>query len=134
MTEIKNGLPIIHPGEMLQELFVDGVYETKDKGVEDISEKTGIPVSELKCFIRGEVDVTEDFAKKLAKGLETTPELWLNLQKTFDEKYQASTEEVIVRVPKNIAEAFNAAKQASNSRVVDQLVASLISTETPLVY
>lgn len=134
MTEIKNGMPNVHPGEMLKEMFIDSVYETKEAGIKAISEKTEIPVGELLGFVTGFIDVTEDFAKKLAKGLETSPELWLNLQKTFDEKYLASTEEVIVRVPKDIAEAFNAAKQASSSRVVDQFVANLISTETPLIY
>lgn len=128
MTEIKNGLPIIHPGEMLRELFIDEVCETKDKGVKDISEKTGIPVSKLKCFIRGEVDVTEDLAEKLATGLKTSKELWLNFQKTFDEKYLASTEEVIVRVPVEIAQAFNEAKKTFNPRVIDQLVAELIKS------
>lgn len=134
MTEIKNGMPNVHPGEMLKEIFIDSVYETKEDGVKAISEKTEIPVSELNSFVNGFIDVTEDFAKKLAKGLETSPELWLNLQKTFDEKYLASTEEVIVRVPKDVAEAFNSAKQASGSRTIDQLVAKLISAETQLNY
>lgn len=81
----KNGMPPFHPGEFLVEDWM------KPYGLDilGLSIKTGIKIKILKPITKGKAPVTEDIAQQLAKGLETTPELWMNLQKSYDEKMEA---------------------------------------------
>ena len=72
--------PPTHPGEILLEEFLKPLKLTQV----DAAEKMGISLNRLNELIRGKRGVTADTALRLAKLLKTSPEMWLNLQNTWD--------------------------------------------------
>lgn len=68
-----------HPGEILKDCLDDyGITATR------LSRATKIPSSRLTEIIRGRRGISTDTALRLGKALGTTPEYWLNLQKSYD--------------------------------------------------
>ena len=69
-----------HPGRILKNMYIKPlnltIAETAD--MLDISEKT------LRNIINEQESVTIELASKLASYFNTTPDLWLNLQKNYD--------------------------------------------------
>lgn len=76
MKSIKN----IHPGEILQEEFLDPLNITAYRLAKDI----GIPQTRISEIIRGNRRVTADTALRFSKYFGTTPKFWLGLQDDFD--------------------------------------------------
>ena len=79
-------MPPIHPGEVLKEMYIDplGISITALAGNLGVARKT---VSQL---INGHMGVSAEMALRLAKAFNTTPELWLNMQRNYD-LWQAGT-------------------------------------------
>ena len=79
---MNNGMRAIHPGEILWEDYI------KPSNLQpcNIEEVTGLSMSLIHGLVTGYEGITEDTAAKLAKAFDTTPEFWLNLQQTYDEK------------------------------------------------
>jgi antitoxin HigA-1 len=69
-----------HPSETLKELYLDELQIT----VKDLALKLGVTRSHLSNFLNGKVDISPEFAMRLAKAFQTTPQLWLNLQRNYD--------------------------------------------------
>jgi addiction module HigA family antidote len=72
----------IHPGQVLQEEFLApaGISQRA------LARRLGWTVAKLNELINGKRGVTADSALDLAAELETSPEVWLNLQMQFDLK------------------------------------------------
>ena len=72
----------IHPGEMLREEFLvpAGISQR------EFAERLGWTVAKLNELINGKRGVTADSALDLADALDTSPEVWLNLQMHYDLK------------------------------------------------
>lgn len=70
-----------HPGYYLAEMVEFGDI-TKEK----ISETSGIPLPELERIMAGEEDINEHTARGIARAMGSSADLWLNLQKSFDEE------------------------------------------------
>lgn len=70
----------IYPGRIL---FDDFVVDF-DLSAETIAAETGIPLGALQNLERGEASVTAEIALRLARYFSTSPEFWLNLQRTYD--------------------------------------------------
>lgn len=72
--------PPMHPGEMLFEEFLQpyGISQA------DIARQLGISYVRLNAIVNGRRSVTADTALRLARALNTSPELWLNLQQSWD--------------------------------------------------
>ena len=70
----------IHPGQMLREEFLTpgGLSQRA------FAKRLGWTVAKLNELINGKRGVTADSALDLAAELDTSPELWLNLQMHFD--------------------------------------------------
>ncbi len=70
----------IHPGEMLLEEFL------RPKGVSQrrFAQKLGWTTAKLNELVKGKRGVTAESALDLAQALGTSPELWMNLQMTWD--------------------------------------------------
>jgi addiction module HigA family antidote len=70
----------MHPGEMLKEGFLDelGLSATS------LARHIGVPANRLTSIIAGKRGITGETAILLGKALGTTPEFWLNLQKTYE--------------------------------------------------
>jgi len=72
--------PPTHPGEILVQEFLSPMGLTQTEA----ARRMGISVNRLNELVRGKRGVTAATAIRLADLLGTSPELWLNLQTTWD--------------------------------------------------
>ena len=80
MERFMERLPNIHPGEILQQDFLDPLGVTPYKLAKAIG-VTPIRVSEI---LRAKRAITPDTALRLARYLGTSAELWIGLQRQYD--------------------------------------------------
>ena len=75
----KNGMRPVHPGEVLRD-------ELDELGLSAnaLSKALGVPVNRVTMILNGQRGVSADTALRLARYFGTTPQLWLNLQKTWE--------------------------------------------------
>ena len=69
-----------HPGKILKEDYLSPLSIT----ITDLSSILGISRKTLSKIINGRGSVTPDLALRLSRAFDTTPALWLNLQKNYD--------------------------------------------------
>lgn len=76
---IKNGMPPVHPGEILRE-------ELDELGMSanSLAAKLGVPGNRISAILIGQRGITADTALRLSRYLGTTAEFWMNLQKTYE--------------------------------------------------
>lgn len=69
-----------HPGGILKRLYMEpmGLSITRLAEILDVSRKTVSKITNEKGAI------TPDMALRLSQALSTTPELWMNMQQTYD--------------------------------------------------
>ena len=74
-----NGMRPVHPGEILRE-------ELNELGLSanSLSMALGVPVNRVTMILDGKRGVSADTALRLATYFGTSPQLWLNLQKTWE--------------------------------------------------
>ena len=75
----KNGMRPVHPGEILREEL-----QTLDLSANALSKALDVPVNRITAILNGQRGVTADTALRLAGYFGTTPQVWLNLQQTYD--------------------------------------------------
>ena len=75
----RNGMNPVHPGEILRD-------ELDELGLSAsaLSKELGVPVNRVTMILNGQRGVSADTALRLARYFGTTPQLWLNLQKTWE--------------------------------------------------
>ncbi len=76
---LSNGMRPVHPGEILQEEL-----DTLEMSANALSKALGVPVNRVTMILNGQRGVSADTALRLARYFGTTPQLWLNLQKTWE--------------------------------------------------
>ena len=76
---IKNGMRPVHPGEILREEL-----EELGMSAKAVARELGVPQNRISDILRGRRGITADTALRLARYLNTTPQVWLNLQKTYE--------------------------------------------------
>ena len=69
-----------HPGGILKRQYIESLSLT----VSDLAETLGVSRKTLSKIINERGDITPDMALRLSKAFNTTPELWLNLQRNYD--------------------------------------------------
>jgi len=69
-----------HPGRVLKQEFLDPLGLT----ITEAALKLGISRNTMSEIINGKTGISPIMALKLAKALNTSPELWINMQKTYD--------------------------------------------------
>ena len=76
---VKNGMRPVHPGEVLRD-------ELDELGLSAnaLSKALGVPVNRVTMILNGQRGVSADTALRLACYFGTTPQLWMNLQKTWE--------------------------------------------------
>jgi addiction module HigA family antidote len=79
-------LPPLHPGEVLREEFL--VPLKMSAGA--LAKACGVPRTRIERLAAEQIGITADTALRLSKALRTTPELWMNLQNSFDIKTSMS--------------------------------------------
>ena len=75
----KNGMRPVHPGEILREQL-----DEPGLSANALSRALGVPVNRVTTVLNGQRGVSADTALRLARYFGTTPQLWLNLQKTWE--------------------------------------------------
>ena len=75
----KNGMRPVHPGEVLREEL-----DELRLSANTLSKALGVPVNRVTMILNGQRGVSADTALRLARYFCTTPQLWLNLQKTWE--------------------------------------------------
>ena len=75
----KNGMRPVHPGEVLREELNE-----LSLSANALSKALGVPVNRITMILNGQRGVSADTALRLARYFGTTPQLWLNLQKTWE--------------------------------------------------
>ena len=76
---VRSGMRPVHPGEILRE-------ELDELGLSEnaLSRALGVPVNRVTMILDGQRGVSADTALRLARYFGTTPQLWLNLQETWE--------------------------------------------------
>jgi antitoxin HigA-1 len=69
----------IHPGEILAD-------ELKENGISaaQLARALDVPANRISQIVAGKRAVSADTALRLARYFRTTPEFWMNLQKTYE--------------------------------------------------
>ena len=77
----KNGMPPVHPGEILNE-------DLEEMGLtpEIFADKLAIPPDRMNAILAGERDVDAEFALRLERYFGSGARMWMNLQTTYSLK------------------------------------------------
>ena len=75
----RNGMRPVHPGETLREEI-----EMLGLSPDAPAKALDVPTNRFTAPLRGQRGVTADTALRLAHYFGTTPQVWLNLQKTYE--------------------------------------------------
>ena len=79
---IKNGMRPVHPGEILLEEFLKPSEPVLNATT--LAGALGVPPNRITAIIKGQRGITGDTAVRLGTFFSTTPEFWMNLQKTYE--------------------------------------------------
>ena len=76
---VRNGMTPVHPGEILRD-------ELDELGLSAnaLAKALGVPVNRITMILNGQRGVSADTALRLARYFGTTPQLWMNLQKSWE--------------------------------------------------
>ncbi len=69
-----------HPGEILKTVYLDEVGMT----ITDAARALGVTRKTLSSIINEKCGISTEMALRLSKAFDTTPELWLNMQQSYD--------------------------------------------------
>lgn len=78
----KNGMRPVHPGEVLLEEFMKASDPPINANM--LAKALEVPANRITAIIKGQRGITGDTAVRLAAFFNTTAELWMNLQKTYE--------------------------------------------------
>ena len=70
----------IHPGKIIKEDYLLPLFIT----IKDMAANLGVSRKTLSKIINERGAITPDMALRLSRAFDTTPDLWLNLQKNYD--------------------------------------------------
>ena len=79
--KLKNGMPPVHPGEMLKE-------DLDEMGLtpETFAVKLGIPLRKMNAILASECAIDAEMALRLARYFGTSSEIWMDLQSLYSLK------------------------------------------------
>ena len=76
---VRNGMRPVHPGEVLRDEI-----DMLDMSAKALAQEVDVPPNRITAILNGQRGVTADTALRLSRYLGTTPEFWLDLQKSFE--------------------------------------------------
>ena len=76
---VRNSMRPVHPGEILREEL-----ETLGLSADGLAKALDVSLDCMTAILNGQRDVTADIALRLARYFGTPPQVWLNLQKTYE--------------------------------------------------
>jgi addiction module HigA family antidote len=77
---LQQKMPPVHPGEILKEMYLDPLTIS----VTALADNLGVARKTVSQLVNGHMGVSAEMALRLGKAFNTTPELWLNLQRNYD--------------------------------------------------
>lgn len=77
--------PPIHPGEILREEYLAPLGLTAGA----LAKALGVPRTRIERIVKEQMGISPDTALRLARYFDTTPNVWLNLQVSYDLAVQA---------------------------------------------
>ncbi|NRH44479.1 MULTISPECIES: HigA family addiction module antitoxin [Pseudomonas] len=92
---IKNGMPPIHPGEILRGEFLVPLQTDTIA----FAERLGVPAATVEAVVNERAPVTPELASKLAAHFKTSEGFWLSLQATCDERVAAVAQQAAETKP-----------------------------------
>lgn len=105
---IKNGMRPVHPGEVLLDAFL----KSSDPRVNAnrLAKAINVPANRITAIIKGHRGITGDTALRFAAFFNTTPEFWMNLQKSYELRLAEQTlpTEVRYKIAQNGKALFSA--------------------------
>lgn len=75
----RNGMRPVHPGEILREEM-----EELEMSARAMADALNVPANRVSAILNGTRGITADTALRLSRYLGTTPEVWMNLQKSYE--------------------------------------------------
>ncbi len=72
--------PPTHPGQILKRMYL----EPLDLSVAEVARRLGVSRKAISNIVNQRKSVTPEMALRLSRAFNTTPDLWLNLQKNYD--------------------------------------------------
>jgi addiction module HigA family antidote len=72
--------PPIHPGEILREEYLLPL----ELSAGALARALGVPRTRIERIVKEQMGISADTALRLAKYFDTTPNVWLNLQTSYD--------------------------------------------------
>lgn len=76
-----------HPGAILKNLYMEAL----SLSVSDLAKAIGVSRKTVSKLVNEGGSLTPDMALRLSAAFDTTPQLWLNLQQSFDLWHAAKT-------------------------------------------
>ena len=76
---IRNGMRPVHPGEILAD-ELDELGMTANA----LAKALSVPANRVTAILKGQRGITADTALRLSRYFGTTPQFWLNLQKSYE--------------------------------------------------
>ena len=92
----------VHPGRIIRDDYLEPLQMTVGKMAESI----GVTRQTLSAIINERAGVSPDMALRLSLAFDTTPELWLNLQRNYDlwkAKQQFSAIKEVKKIYSNVS-------------------------------
>ncbi|MEO6979996.1 MAG: HigA family addiction module antitoxin [Mucilaginibacter sp.] len=77
---MKKGMAPLHPGVVLKGLYL----EPMDITITQAAGQLGIARKTLSQLVNGHMGISAEMAIRLSKALNTTPQLWMNMQQGYD--------------------------------------------------
>lgn len=92
--ERKNGLPLVHPGEIIK----DDILPSAGLSVTDAAKALGVSRQMLHGILAGRKPLSTVMCLKVARLFGGSAELWMRLQATYDLKKSAQNKKIMARV------------------------------------
>jgi antitoxin HigA-1 len=73
-------MPPVHPGEILKGMYL----EPLNVSITALANNLGVARKTVSQLVNGHMGVSAEMALRLGKAFNTTPELWLNMQRNYD--------------------------------------------------
>ncbi|MES2005187.1 MAG: HigA family addiction module antitoxin [Bacteroidota bacterium] len=73
-------MPPVHPGEILKDMYLGPL----GLNVTELANRLNVTRKTLSQLINGHSGISAEMALRLSRAFTTTPELWLNMQGSYD--------------------------------------------------
>lgn len=90
-----------HPGRIIREDYLLPLSIS----IKDMAENLGVSRKTLSKIVNEKGSITPEMALRLSRAFDTTPDLWMNLQKNYDlwnAKNSSTTWQLVKPIPVNL--------------------------------